>query len=77
MLESQIAQAILRDCIERLPTDLSLAKSIAEIKQVYYRLEVLSAETEKHLAVILKCPDQATIMQARSTWCSSTNASPS
>jgi len=63
MLESQVAQAIVRHLMERLPVDLSLTKSVAEISRVHHRLEALSAETEKQLPAILKCLDQATIMQ--------------
>lgn len=65
MLESQIAQAIVRHLIERLPIDLSLTKSVTEIAQVHHRLEALASETDKHLAPILKCLDQATIMQGQ------------
>lgn len=65
MLESQIAQAIMRHLIERLPIDLLLTKSVTEIAQVHHRLQTLSAEPEQHLAPILKCLDQATIMQGR------------
>jgi hypothetical protein len=65
MLESQIAQAIVRHLVERLPIDLSLNKSVTEIAQVHHRLETLTAETDKHLALILKCLDQATIMQGQ------------
>lgn len=65
MLEEQISQAILRHLIERLPIDLSLTKSVAEISQVHHRLEALSVDADKHLALILKCLDQATIMQGR------------
>ncbi|TDK29153.1 recombinase family protein [Rhizobium deserti] len=65
MLESQMAQAIVRHLIERLPVDVSLTKSVAEIAQGHHRLETLSAESDKHLPLILKCLEQATIMQGR------------
>ncbi|MBD8649482.1 recombinase family protein [Rhizobium sp. CFBP 13726] len=65
MLESQIAQAIVRHLIDRLPTDLFLTKSVTEIAQVHHRLEALAAETDKHLTLILKCLAQATIMQGQ------------
>ncbi|KQQ73804.1 resolvase [Rhizobium sp. Leaf321] len=65
MLESQIAHAIVRHLNERLPIDLLLTKSVTEIAQVHHRLEALAAETDKHLTLILKCLDQATIMQGQ------------
>jgi DNA invertase Pin-like site-specific DNA recombinase len=65
MLESQIAAAILRHLVERLPIDLFLTKTVTEISRVHHRLEALSAEPGTHLGLILKCLDQATIMQGQ------------
>ncbi|MDO9415566.1 recombinase family protein [Pararhizobium sp.] len=65
MLESQLANAILRHLVDRLPIDLSISPSVGEIEQIQRRIAVLTANPEKNLPGILKAIDQAKIMQGK------------
>ena len=65
MLESQLANAVVQHLLKRLPIDLSVAPSVAEIEQVQRRLEKLAADTEKYQPGILKAIDRATITQGQ------------
>jgi len=65
MLESQLANAVVQHLLKRLPIDLSIAPSVAEIEQVHRRLEKLAADTEKYQPNILKAIDRATITQGQ------------
>jgi DNA invertase Pin-like site-specific DNA recombinase len=63
MLESQLAEAMVRHLADQLPKNLALALSVGEIERIKCRLETLAVSIEANLPVILKCIERATIMQ--------------